>query len=67
MTTEGAKDLINSPDFSDKKAEQIRSECRIFAEIIFEQWLYEKRRDRMKKQDLSELQYRPDVNKRTNE
>lgn len=44
LTIERIKELIGSADLSDSEAEQIRDECRIFAEIIFEQWLYEKHR-----------------------
>lgn len=39
MSTEGIKKILNDPQFSDADAERVRDEFRIFAEIIFEQWL----------------------------
>ena len=42
LAIEQVKKIIGDPDISDEEAEQIRDECRIFAEIIFERWLKNK-------------------------
>jgi hypothetical protein len=38
------KKLIGDETISDQEAEQVRDECRIFAEIVFEQWLEDARK-----------------------
>jgi hypothetical protein len=45
ISVERTKELLGQPDLSNEEAECIRDECRILAEIIFEQWLNEKRRN----------------------
>jgi hypothetical protein len=44
LTIEKIKELIGDSDITNEEAEGIRDECRILAEIIFEQWLEEKRK-----------------------
>jgi hypothetical protein len=39
MTIDKLKELLNDPSLHDDEAERVRDEFRIFAEIIFEQWL----------------------------
>jgi hypothetical protein len=46
LTLEKVKGLIGDAGLSDEEAELVRDECRIFAEIIFEQWLGEIRKEK---------------------
>ena len=39
LSVERTRELLDDPSISDEEVEQIRDECRIFAEIIFEQWV----------------------------
>ena len=38
LSIERTKELLDDPSISDEEAEQIRDECRILAEIVFELW-----------------------------
>ncbi len=48
LTIEKIKELIGDSDISNDEAEGIRDECRILAEIIFERWLDEKRKNQIR-------------------
>lgn len=38
ISVEKTKQLMDDPNLSDEQAEEIRDYCRMFAEVIFEQW-----------------------------
>lgn len=47
LSIEATKEILNEPNMSDEEATEIRDSFRALAEIIFEQWQYE----RMKAKD----------------
>ena len=44
LSVERTKELIGEPNMSDDEAEALRDSFRAMAEVMFEQWQYEKRR-----------------------
>ena len=47
ISVERTKQLVN-PDMSDEEAEKFRDACRALAELIFAQWLEEKKNNKQK-------------------
>ena len=41
---------MNDPNLSDEQAEEIRDYCRMFAEVIFEQWQGKRKKTRKTKE-----------------
>ena len=46
LSVERVKELLNDPKVSDKEAEEIRDDFNILAEIIFEKWLEDKKKEK---------------------
>lgn len=44
LSVERTKELIGEPNMSDDEAEALRDSVRAMAEVMFEQWQYERRR-----------------------
>ena len=44
ISVERVKELLNDPNISDKEAEEIRDDFHIFAEIIFDKWMDERKK-----------------------
>lgn len=44
LSVERTKELIGEPNMSDDEAEALRDSVRAMAEVMFEQWQYEKRK-----------------------
>ncbi|MBI3337021.1 MAG: hypothetical protein HY005_00150 [Candidatus Staskawiczbacteria bacterium] len=42
LSVERVKELLKDKNISDKEAEEIRDDFRIFAEIIFDKWMNER-------------------------
>jgi len=61
LAIEKVKELIGDPNISDEEAECVRDECRILAEIIFDQWLAEKRQNEIKNQGRVETNLVSDI------
>ncbi len=53
LSIERTKQLINDPLLSDKEAEEIRDGFRALAEIIFETWREEKKRETNLSQEMT--------------
>ena len=51
LSTERVKQLINDPNISDKEVEEIRDGFRMLAEVIFEQWQYERNKAKEREQN----------------
>ena len=56
LSVERVKELINDPTFSDKEIEEIRDQMYLLTEVIFEQWMEErkKKRELEKKEKLED-------------
>ena len=67
LAIEKIKELIGDPKISDEEAECVRDECRIFAEIIFDQWLAERRRAATENQGRATLNLVSDIGPGRNE
>jgi len=59
ISLERAKELLDDPNLSDAEVEQIRDECRILVEIIFEKWKEERAQAKKEKGEQ-----RPEENKK---
>mgnify|MGYP001619382665 CR=1 FL=1 len=46
LSVERVKELLNDPKISDKEVEEIRDNFNILAEIIFEKWIEEKKKEK---------------------
>lgn len=47
ITIEQVKKLLNDPTISDEQALEIRTQCYLLAEIIFEQWQKDKKNGKL--------------------
>lgn len=46
LSVERVKELLNDPKISDEEAEKIRDEFYILAEVIFEKWMEDKKKEK---------------------
>ena len=46
LSVERVKELINDPKLSDKEIEEIRDQMYMLTEVIFEQWMEERKKKR---------------------
>lgn len=54
LSLERAKELINDPKLSDKEIEEIRDQMYMLSELIFEQWMEDRKKQRGKEKDSKE-------------
>ena len=54
LSVERVKELINDPKLSDKEIEEIRDQMYLLTEVIFEQWMEDRKKEREKKKKESE-------------
>ena len=54
LSVERVKELLNDPKISDPEAEQIRDEFYIFAEMIFDKWVEDKKKEKAKSNEKKE-------------
>lgn len=46
LSVERVKELLNDPKISDEEAEKIRDEFNILAEMIFDKWIEDKKKEK---------------------
>ena len=49
LSVERVKELLNDPKLSDKEVEEIRDHLYMLSEIMFEQWMEDRKKERAKK------------------
>ncbi len=49
LSVERVKELLNDPKLSDKEVEEIRDHLYMLSEIMFEQWMEDRKKERVKK------------------
>ncbi len=49
LSVERVKELINDPNLSDKEIEEIRDHMYMLTELMFEQWMEDRKKEREKK------------------
>lgn len=54
LSLERAKELINDPKLSDKEIEEIRDQMYMLSELIFEQWMEDRKKQREKEKESKE-------------
>lgn len=54
LSVERVKELINDPKLSDKEIEEIRDQMYLLTEVIFEQWMEDRKKEREKRKLESE-------------
>jgi len=54
LSVERVKELINDPNLSDKEIEEIRDQMYMLTELIFEQWMEDRKKEREKKRKEGE-------------
>jgi hypothetical protein len=50
LSVERVKELLNDPKLSDKEVEEIRDHLYMLSEIMFEQWMEDRKKERAKKE-----------------
>jgi len=51
LSIERVKELLNDPKLSDKEVEEIRDQTYLLTEVIFEQWMEERKKAKTLKKD----------------
>ena len=54
LSVERVKELLNDPKISDKEVEEIRDNFNILAEMIFEKWIEDKKKEKAKDNEKKE-------------
>lgn len=54
LSVERVKELLNDPKISDEEVEKIRDEFHIFAEMIFDKWVEDKKKEKAKSNEKKE-------------
>jgi hypothetical protein len=55
LSIQQVKKILNKPEMSDEEVEALRDAYRSLAEVIFEQWMRDRQREKLKRNENMQL------------